>query len=238
MPQTYEIWLLIIGAIFLLIGFLSGNLEIKSVIISPLEKTPRIILSIIGTVFIVISLSSLFLGPTPENIPPQTLEPTAMSIPQSTNTPASTSTPSIESELTATPITVREPKIISKSDSNSTVSVAHDQPIIVRLTWGAKTENLAETNADLLQYTLLIDGNLVPLLDDYRKPAIFEPDSFNGEDAWWVFWDVELESLPVGEHLLTVQILFVSDVFDGWYTSSAGGTAEWQATINVVSPQE
>ena len=130
---------------------------------------------------------------------------------------------------------VKEPRIVLPV-CNCEEVVSFDEPIIVRLRWGAKTQELAERGADSVFYTARVDGDPIEGLGDYRKPAVFEPKSVDNEDVWWVYWDYLLGTLSAGDH--TVEAVFVASatIFDGWWTLQEGYSTTFQVTLHVSGP--
>jgi hypothetical protein len=142
--------------------------------------------------------------------------------------------------LPATPTTdteLREPRIILPvCNCEETVSI--DDPIIVRLRWGAKTQELTEQGADFVAYTLSVDGRFIEGLDEYRKPAVFVPRSADDEDVWWVYWDYPLGTLPAGDHIIEAVFVPTATIFDGWWTFPKGESVTLQVNLHVKGPSQ
>ncbi len=111
MPQTDTGILLVVGAVFFLIGLLGGKLEIKDIkITTPTGKIIRIILGVIGLIMMGIAISQFIFpfAPTQSTVTPtlvveeteskpeislQQSESTSTYTPPPTNTPSPTNTP-------------------------------------------------------------------------------------------------------------------------------------------------
>jgi hypothetical protein len=80
MPQNEIGWLLLIGAVFFLIGLLGGGVEVSVVKIPPISKYPRVAFSVLGTIFIVLAIFRILVPTNPSSnqppVPPTSLPPT------------------------------------------------------------------------------------------------------------------------------------------------------------------
>jgi hypothetical protein len=109
MPQNDVGWLLIIGAVFFLIGLLGGGVEVSAVKIPSISRYPRIVFLVVGAILLVLALY-LILVPNPvSNIPaaagtsanlPSTEIPTALP----TDNVTATSTPDLTPTASPTPL--------------------------------------------------------------------------------------------------------------------------------------
>lgn len=122
MPQSNEGILLLIGALFLLLGLLGGGFEISAVKIPPVGKYTRLFAFIIGTIVFGLGMLRLLI-PAPQPIPvaivptalpttaptensPSPLPPTATHTPASTPTPNVPTLPAPTESITATTLPV------------------------------------------------------------------------------------------------------------------------------------
>lgn len=115
MPQNEIGWLLVIGAVFFLIGLLGGGLEVSAVKIPPISKYPRITFSVVGALLIGLAIIRIV---APINSPPglptavatfpnPPLSQTPITLPASvmaTSTPELTPTASPTQQVSVMPI--------------------------------------------------------------------------------------------------------------------------------------
>jgi hypothetical protein len=83
--------------------------------------------------------------------------------------------------------------VIVLPSCNCIVAITSAELALIRLRWGATTLELAEQGADFVDYTLIIDGETIQNVDDYRRSAVYVENSFNpmDPDGWyWVYWDI------------------------------------------------
>ncbi len=102
MPQSNEGILLIVGALFLLLGLLGGGFEISAIKIPPVGKFTQTFALVIGALVFGLGLMRLFLPTPPPGI---VVLPTATAvalIPSAVPSPAPTATPNIPTPLPPT----------------------------------------------------------------------------------------------------------------------------------------
>jgi hypothetical protein len=129
----------------------------------------------------------------------------------------------------------KEPRIVLPvCDCEETITT--DEPIVIRLRWGAKTQALTENGADFVVYNALVNGNPIQGLNEYRKPAEFVPGSDDNEDIWWVYWDYPLGTLAEGEYVIESEIFTSASISDGWTTIPANSPVTHKVILHVVPP--
>lgn len=68
MPQSTEGVLLVIGALFFLIGLLGGGFEVSAIKIPPIEKYPRAVVFAMGILLLLAGLFRIVVPPTPAGV--------------------------------------------------------------------------------------------------------------------------------------------------------------------------
>src|SRR5574341_2171306 len=116
MPETNEGILLVVGAIFFLIGLLGGGFEISAIKIPSVGMWARVLLAGIGVIFIGIALSRLVFPPLPAQLTPTALDtPTplpaliALAPTQTSVLPTNTPVPPTETSMLPTNTSVPKP---------------------------------------------------------------------------------------------------------------------------------
>ena len=203
------------------------------------------LLSVIGTAI------TAYFGYLSNRQPVTSTTPTDTSLSLPTSTILSTLFPTFTPTATITPTpwlvvdTFGSPPFLRDSDTgyrlifpscNCIYNMDGDEDtILVRLRWGAATAELAQQGADLISYSLVVDGNLVSDINNYRKPAIlveepvFEKDAAN---AWWVYWDIPVTfDTSEGSHLIESELKTLTNVDNGWDVIPAGYVEQFQTTI-------
>ena len=137
--------------------------------------------------------------------------------------------------IATTATEVKDPRVVLPV-CNCEEYISFDESIVVRLRWGAKTRDLAEQGADFVVYTATVDDVVIEGLDECRKPAVFEPKSADDEDAWWVYWDYPLGTLPAGDHTVVAVFVASATISDGWWTFPKGESATLKVTLHVSGP--
>jgi hypothetical protein len=231
--------LVIAGIVFVFLAFVG---EVGAVIKLPKERQKWS--AIIGILFLGLG-TGLFLIPgfqsdSPLSVITTTHTPTSALVtptnsrvpPTSTFTPRPpTNTPTSPPVLTRIPT----PRVVLPA-CNCEETISSNEPVIVRLRWGAKTQELAEQGANFTVYTAKVDNTPLQIINDYRKPAVFIADSCENGDCWWVYWDYPLGTLPVGGHTIEANVTHTARVSDGWYTMEKGTSTTFQVKLNVVTP--
>ena len=92
MPETNEGILFLVGAIFFFIGLIGGGLEVSAIKIPPINKIPRYLIFIMGTLLMGIALVR-FLVPTAAASPTPTAEFTPIPPTETSPPPTATSEP-------------------------------------------------------------------------------------------------------------------------------------------------
>jgi len=113
-------------------------------------------------------------------------------------------------------------------------------PFIVRLRWGAKTQELAENGADLVSYSININGKDISDVTQYRKPAIFiQTPTLEGDlpDTWWVYWDIPITDTKESSYLIQVNLITLKDVDNGWNVLPAGKKTRLKTNIKMPEVQ-
>jgi hypothetical protein len=177
--------------------------------------------------------------PTATPVPTNT--PTVAAVP--TNTP--TATPIPTSTATASPpgpAPVDVPPCgdftIVQPSCGPVWLYAPSQCLLLRLRWGATTSELAERGADLVDYTVTLDGGLIPGIMDYRRPATFVANPtcpWDPSDAWWVYWDYPMGRLRFGEHIIEATLVISSPVDTGWTVVPAGTMKSFRVPLYPVA---
>lgn len=141
------------------------------------------------------------------------------------------SAPSPEGRLT-------DSKPIHIPSCNCTVSVVAGDNAIIRLRWGAKSQELAEMGADFVDYSLFIDDEEIPHLNSYRRSAVYDSSPIKGYEnespkIWWVFWDFPIG--PVHQEIeIYVTLRTLSAVDTGFNVVPADQTVEFYSSIAVI----
>ncbi len=128
----------------------------------------------------------------------------------------------------------------------SFIALRPSDRFIIRLRWGAKTQELAEQGADFVKYTLAIDGAAVEefnnFQDSYRKPAVLEVEPLcdgDPSEAWWVYWDFPMSTYDVpykymSSSLLDASLETLSGIDNGWNVLPVGTKLEFKMDIFVA----
>ncbi len=157
-----------------------------------------------------------------------------------------TSTPEIL--LTITPPTTQASMIDSQGVTgyliiypacNCSHTITSADSIVIRLRLMATTEKLVEKGADRISYTAFLDERELTQIDNYRRPAVYEENSVLRDDpagAWWVYWDIPIDPLAVGEHTIKAQLMTRNSIDTGFEILSTGTSVDYQVTIRVVPP--
>jgi hypothetical protein len=91
MPQSTEGVLLVIGALFFLIGLLGGGFEVSAIKIPPIEKYPRAVLFGMGIILLLAGLFRILFPATPVVVPAANTSVAVVTLPPPTQTPLSPS---------------------------------------------------------------------------------------------------------------------------------------------------
>ncbi len=134
MPQSTEGVLLVIGALFFLIGLLGGGFEVSAIKIPPIEKYPRAIVLGMGIILLLTGLFRILVPattplPPPANTavaaitqppPPTPISPTAAALPPTSTAIPPTFTPA---PATETPTVVSPPPTPSNPSFAASASI-------------------------------------------------------------------------------------------------------------------
>lgn len=170
MPQSTEGVLLVIGALFFLIGLLGGGFEVSAIKIPPIEKYPRAVVFGMGFVLLLAGLFRILIPATPIVAPatntvvavvtalpptPNPLPPTATPLPSSVTPlpPTSTAMPPTATPVPATSITTVASPIPATISGPTPVSSANIQDVTVDY----DTTKFGQTGM-LIHVKFLVDG--------------------------------------------------------------------------------
>jgi hypothetical protein len=121
--------------------------------------------------------------------------------------------------------------------------------LIVRLRWGAKTADLAETGADSVLYSLSITQNdlfgssgtkvYVNNIALYRRPAVFVKEPvLKGDppELWWVYWDYPLQ--PHSSNFIGIEVTVnaLAEINNGLSVIPAGYSENFTSTTLLAKP--
>jgi hypothetical protein len=141
-------------------------------------------------------------------------------------------------ETLMTIVSTREPHIVLPRCLCDEM-IAADEPVVIRVRWGAKSQELAEQGANLIVFHVTVDGASIGDLSKYRKPAVFVagPAPISGEtDFWWVYWDYPLGHLTEGIYSIEADAVATADIYDGLSVTPAGTELPSRVELNVVLP--
>ncbi|NJC97901.1 MAG: hypothetical protein FIB03_16455 [Anaerolineae bacterium] len=220
----------------------------KDVVLANISHRNTIIIAILGLIGTVITAYFGYLGSRPieqteqeketETPIPSSLTPlTTISTTSPTSSSFATQTIEIISDLPRDPSTGYIVIYPSCNCLNDLTELKEFEPLVVRLRWGAKTAELAEKGANLISYSLYINGELVSNLEQYRKPAVFVQAPILEQDnspSWWVYWDYLILE-PKREIIVTGHIVANEEIDNGWNIISAGYEDTFSSTIDLRS---
>jgi hypothetical protein len=111
-------------------------------------------------------------------------------------------------------------------------------PFTIRLRWGGKTAAIAENGANLVSYSLKIDGVQVVDIDQYRKPAIFAQDPVLPSDdpaMWWVYWDYPVTNRDDSKFDFFIQadLITLDSIDTGWDVISGNTIVNFELRIKI-----
>ena len=119
-------------------------------------------------------------------------------------------------------------------------------PVIIRLRWGAKTAELAESGADSVIYSLSINGKAVNNIDQYRRSAVYvnEPTLMKDfPESWWVYWDYPLRTDSYIENSIysisvDATINTSAEINNGWEVVPEGYNETLLSTLELRKPAQ
>ena len=224
----------------------------KEITLAKIGTRNTLIIALLGVVGTAITAYFGYLSnrqPVTNTLPTDTSLPhpisTILSTPLPTFTPTATiiPTPRLVLDIFGSPPFMRDfdtgyPLIFPSC--NCSYRLNHDEDtILVRLRWGAATTELAEQGADLISYSLIVDGNLVSNLNNYRKPAIFVEEPVIDKDAanaWWVYWDIPVTlDTSKSSHLIETELKSLTNIDNGWDVIPGGYVEQFQTSITLFS---
>lgn len=156
-------------------------------------------------------------------------EPSNTSYDADQSTPVSTSEPEADS--------AKQVVLVTHPDCAPPKISAADE-IIVRVRWGATSQEIAESNADQFTFLFLLNGEDLGDIRTYRQSVEFYsgfeeygcgPDRSIG----WVHWDVPIGRLPAGTHTVAVEHILNETISDGLDTYPAGSLGIFEITFEV-----
>jgi hypothetical protein len=111
--------------------------------------------------------------------------------------------------------------------------------VTVRVRWGAKTYELAESNADQMKIVLLLDGQDLGDVGSYRQPAELYSSAKEyrcgpSESIYWVQWDVPVGWMSPGVHTIAVDYILAESISDGFTTYPKGPISFLETTFEVA----
>lgn len=170
--------------------------------------------------------------------PPPTQPPTDTP----TSTPSLTPIPTLVPSLTPTAISPNYGNYTLLYPScNCDEYLIPNEKALVRLRWGGKTAELAEKGADLIKYSVFVNGEAIDNVAAYRKPAIYvtspvlEGDPGN---SWWIYWDIPLGQLngpDMIEAKIEAKLVTLTAIDTGWDILPVGLTKTFLVRAHTIA---
>ncbi len=211
MPQSTEGVLLVIGALFFLIGLLGGGFEVSAIKIPPIEKYPRAIVFGMGIILLLTGLFRILVPATPPLAPASntavaviTQPPLPTPIPPTATPAPATETPTVVSPPPPTPST---PSFVA-SASIQDVTVDHNitqfgqNGMLIHIKFSV--DGMKDTKGRVMAYFFNDAGQKLTSQDskDLSADGLFKYQAADGQLIAWDYFTPVYDSAQFNDFQL------------------------------------
>jgi hypothetical protein len=216
MPQSTEGVLLVIGALFFLIGLLGGGFEVSAIKIPPIEKYPRAVIFGMGIILLLAGLFRILFPATAAIVPAANTSVAVVTVPPATPIPLSASATPPPTSTPPPPTATNLPPTSTPPPPTFTPAVVTDTPLPSATPTLAPSATIQDVSADyditkfgqkgmLIHVKFLVDGmkdlkgRVIAYFSDQGGKVLTSTDSkdlstdglfkYQASDGQLIVWD-------------------------------------------------